>query len=74
MVPLGNARESRRLYFALLDMWDGHGINDKVTGADGQYAVYKIAPAHLRLSSWRVSVIMTGVNNARAGGFRSAVI
>ncbi len=39
----GNEREALRLYYSLLGMWDGHGINDKATREDGQYAVYKIA-------------------------------
>ena len=39
----GNEQGSLRLYLALLDMWDGYGINDKATQADNQYAVYKIA-------------------------------
>ncbi len=39
----GNERESQRLYAALVDMWDGHGIDDKATRVDGRYAVYKIA-------------------------------
>ncbi len=43
----GNERNALRLYSMLIGKWDEHGIRDKATNADGQYAVYKIALALL---------------------------
>ena len=43
----GNEQKALRLYSTLIGMWDGYGINDKAAGADGRYAVYKIALALL---------------------------